>query len=537
MNATAPVIDAPRVTGDASFGGLVRIGETLVGALKRLEKRKDYKAVIASDNGQRLLEAINVATRDARNGKGPKVAKPLTADEAPEQAAAEAALVAALEEGVDRGPHLGDVPLELIDIGENVRVDPGELAELAASIAELGVLQPIRVIGPSHDGRYRAVWGQRRVMASVIAKKTTIPALIELDAEANVPGPRRSIEQLAENLQRKDLNPIEEAVALRAVLDADPALTQEALATKLGRSGPWVSNTLRLLGLVQPVQQALRAGTLSQSHGRAIVALPGKDQEEIARRAADEKISSTQLEREIGWKLDAAKQEAAKAAKTEKWIPKAIAALEAAGTPKDVDVSVSGSYYDMDVEAVARAVKKAGWAKAHSGSTYYGGYGSAPEKCDCTSVGLATGGRKAEVMKHCTNPKHVDRARNDDHVAEEARVKAIEAKVADLEARIRPLLESIPLPLLLLIAGRTHDLPELIVGKGDPDRAQLRDLAAGELAGRANSRYVYGERKATSDKALDDLLAMLAPVEGREASIEELIAAGVDVAADDTADR
>src|SRR6185369_11364875 len=93
------VLDAPRVTGDPSFGGLVRIGETLVGALKRLEKRKDYKAVIASDNGQRLLEAINVATRDARNGKGPKVAKPLTAVEAPEQAAAEAtaALVAALE--------------------------------------------------------------------------------------------------------------------------------------------------------------------------------------------------------------------------------------------------------------------------------------------------------------------------------------------------------------------------------------------------------------------------------------------------------
>lgn len=316
MASTAP---APRQTGDPSFGGLVQIGETLVGAVKRLEAGPDYARIIASEAGQRLLEAINIQARDARNGKGHAPAKTLTAEEAPAQAAAAA---------VDRGPFLEDVPLELIDIGENVRVDPGELAELAASIAELGVLQPIRVIGPSHDGRYRAVWGQRRVMASVIANKVTIPALIEPSAEANAPGARRSIEQLAENLQRKDLNAIEEAVAMRAVLDADPSLTQEQLATRLGRSGAWVSNTLRLLETAPEVQDLVRTEKLTTAHAKAIAGLDVDLQADFAERVVGSKWSSADTERNAKFAKEDAKRTRAERAAGEKHAAATIAILE-----------------------------------------------------------------------------------------------------------------------------------------------------------------------------------------------------------------
>lgn len=493
MASTAP---APRQTGDPSFGGLVQIGETLVGAVKRLEAGPDYARIIASEAGQRLLEAINIQARDARNGKGHAPAKTLTAEEAPAQAAAAV---------VDRGPFLEDVPLELIDIGENVRVDPGELAELAASIAELGVLQPIRVIGPSHDGRYRAVWGQRRVMASVIANKVTIPALIELSAEANAPGARRSIEQLAENLQRKDLNAIEEAVAMRAVLDADPSLTQEQLATRLGRSGAWVSNTLRLLQAAPEVQEGVRAGTVTASHAKALVGLPAKDQADLV-GSIKRGMSSHNLEGEIRWRAGAAEQKRKSAERTDKQIPKAIAALEAAGVAKDVQVAISHTY-NLENERISAALKKAGWKV--QGGTYGRGRDA---RCDCKAVRLEFN-RKWVVDPACVDIRHVDRQRNVDHQADRARERAIQAKVAELRTRIRPLVDALPLPLLLLIGAHNyHEMPELVAGKGDEDRSQLRDLVAERLAATADSRYAYGDRRPPADKALDDVLAMLEPV-------------------------
>lgn len=502
MASTAPVADVPRQTGDPSFGGLVQIGETLVGAVKRLEKGPDYARIIASENGQRLLEAINTQARDARNGKGRAPAKKLTAEEAPAQAAAEAA---AATDDVDQGPFLADVPLDLIDIGENVRVDPGELAELAASIAELGVLQPIRVIGPSHDGRYRAVWGQRRVMASIIAKKATIPALVELSAEANAPGARRSIEQLAENLQRKDLNAIEEAVAMRAVLDADPSLTQEQLATRLGRSGAWVSNTLRLLQAAPEVQEGVRTGTVTASHAKALVGLPAKDQADLV-GSIKRGMSSHNLEGEIRWRAGAAEQKRKTAERTEKQIPKAIAALEAAGIAKDFQVAISHTCI-LENERIDAAVKKAGW-KAALGTNGRG----RDARCDCKAVRLEFN-RKWVVELACVESRHVDRQRNVDHAADRAREQAIQAKVVELRTRIRPLVDALPLPVLLLIVAHNwSELPDLIIGKGDDDRSQLRDLVAERLASTADSRHAYAERRAPADKALDDVLAMLEPV-------------------------
>lgn len=505
MASSAPVADAPRVTGDPSFGGLVQIGETLVGAVKRLEARKDYATVIASDNGQRLLEAVNQATRDARNGKGRRAPKALTAEEAPEQAAAAVS-------DVDPGPFLGDVPLDLIDIGENVRVDPGELAELAASIRELGVLQPIRVIGPSHDGRYRAVWGQRRVMASIIAEKATIPALIELDAEANVPGARRSIEQLAENLQRKDLNPIEEAVAMRAVLDADPTLTQEQLAARLGRSGAWLSNALRLLTLSETALEAVRSGKLSASHGRALASLTPKHQADLVEQASGGRMSSHQLEQSISWRAQEAAQAAKKAKRTAALIPKAIQFLTDA---PDVDwtlrpaLAVSGPYDEIDVEAVSKAVKKAGFRVEGSGS-----YGYKPEDmvgiCDCTALTLNIGARdKLSMARRCVVQAHVDaKYKADGHFRRVERERDDRAR-AHREDALPAVLAEAPLgPLALRLA--IHALvSDVGYGRGAHDFAtgMLRFQDPEGNAGQALDDFLWTALEAHADAELPDALA------------------------------
>ena len=350
-------------------------------------------------------------------------------------------------------PQLEDVPLDLVDVGDNIRVDPGELDELTASIEELGVLQPVKVTSMA-NGRYRLLWGQRRVLASRQAGLETIPAIIDAGDDVLAdPGPRRSIEQLAENLQRKDLNPIEEAVALRAVLDATPDLTQVELAKRLGRSAPWVSNTLRLLDTASEVQDRIRTGELSASHGKAIAALPAKQQGELVRIVVNSKMSAHQLEREIQWKQDTAKNDEARARKTEKWIPKAIAALEAAEIAKDAGVQVTGGYYDTDVDAVRRAVQKAGWKLSTGGSYGYRG-DRIPKGCDCTVVELQIGGRKAEITRVCVNSRHVDRQVNLDHrerkAQEERRGRQIKVLRDAFEREVRA--TAIPYKLIELTA-------------------------------------------------------------------------------------
>src|SRR3954469_18759015 len=106
---------------------------------------------------------------------------------------------------------LDDILLELVDVDDNVRDDVGDLTELQASIAELGLLSPVKVT-TQPDGRYRLVYGQRRVLACRALGRLKISAIVEPASDVDQTGARRSIEQLAENLQRKDLNPIEEAV-------------------------------------------------------------------------------------------------------------------------------------------------------------------------------------------------------------------------------------------------------------------------------------------------------------------------------------
>jgi len=148
-------------------------------------------------------------------------------------------------------------------------IEPEALRELAASIGEHGLLQPIvvsRVAGETDV--YELVVGERRLQASRLAGLERVPALIR---EVT---PEQSLElALVENIQRADLSPLEEAAAYRQLID-EFGLTQEQVAQRVGRARTTVANTLRLLGLCDDARSALAAGTITEGHARALLALP-----------------------------------------------------------------------------------------------------------------------------------------------------------------------------------------------------------------------------------------------------------------------
>lgn len=318
-----------------------------------------------------------------------------------------------------------DLPLDLVDVGTNVRVDAGELAELAASIRELGVLQPVRAIGPGAGGRYRLVWGQRRYLASLLAEKTTIPAFVEASADVNAPGPRRSIEQLVENLQRKDLNAIEEAIALREVLDGDTGLTQAALAQQLGRSPSWLANTLGILKAPTAIQDGIRAGALTVGHAKALSGLPAKDAERLAKAAIKDGTSAHELEREAKWQRDAADRQAASKAKSEKNAAKAVAELKNLGYP--AGATVYSNSWGQDSTVLQKAIQAAGWKFSTAWT------GAKPGKaCDCQGRHVEIGWSDKVVIRlvchvrtHVESKEAAERERRDAKANEARRLRAL----------------------------------------------------------------------------------------------------------------
>ncbi|RKQ35435.1 ParB/RepB/Spo0J family partition protein [Kocuria tytonis] len=166
--------------------------------------------------------------------------------------------------------------------------DEDELAELAFSVKELGVLQPI-VVRPSHgDGpeKYELVMGERRWRAVQEAGLSSIPAIIRDTADNDL-----LRDALLENLHRAQLNPLEEAAAYQQLMEEFGA-TQEQLSERIGRSRPQISNTLRLLRLPALVQRRVAAGVLSSGHARALLALSDPaDMERLAQRIVAEGMS------------------------------------------------------------------------------------------------------------------------------------------------------------------------------------------------------------------------------------------------------
>ncbi|PKQ36347.1 MAG: chromosome partitioning protein ParB [Actinobacteria bacterium HGW-Actinobacteria-11] len=189
-------------------------------------------------------------------------------------------------------PELEEVPgIHLIQVDPNSIVanprqprthfDADDLAELVHSVREFGVLQPV-VVRKNATGDYELIMGERRTRAAREAGLDVIPAIVRDTADEDL-----LRDALLENLHRSELNPLEEASAYQQLLD-DFGITQEELATRIGRSRPQISNTIRLLKLPVPVQQRVAAGVLTAGHARAILSL---ETPESMQRLADKVVN------------------------------------------------------------------------------------------------------------------------------------------------------------------------------------------------------------------------------------------------------
>ncbi len=170
--------------------------------------------------------------------------------------------------------------------------DAGSLDELKASISQYGVLVPI-IVRRRGDG-YELVAGERRWRACAALLRPTIPAIVRASND------RETLEfAIVENLQRENLNPLEEAAGFAYLID-EYELTQDDVARRLGKSRPAVANTLRLLSLDDSVKAMLVDGRLSAGHARALLAAPERDRAALAQRAAKDGLTVRALERLTG---------------------------------------------------------------------------------------------------------------------------------------------------------------------------------------------------------------------------------------------
>lgn len=188
-------------------------------------------------------------------------------------------------------------PLRDIPVGDIVpntyqprrTFDEEALVSLTNSIRELGVLQPI-LVREGEGGTFELIAGERRWRAATRAGLDRIPAIVRtVDDETSL------AHAIVENVQRAELNAIEEAAAFQQLID-DFDLTQDEVATRVGRSRPAVANALRLLQLPTPIQRHIIEGRLSAGHGRVLVVLDADDQSDLASRVINEGLSVRALE-------------------------------------------------------------------------------------------------------------------------------------------------------------------------------------------------------------------------------------------------
>lgn len=187
---------------------------------------------------------------------------------------------------------LRHLPIELLQRGRyqpRREIAPEAIQELADSIRAQGIIQPI-VVRSIEAGRYEIIAGERRWRAAQLAGLTDIPALIK-----DIPDEAAAAIALIENIQRENLNPVEEAMALQRLLD-EFAMTHQEVATAVGKSRTTVTNSLRLLSLQPEVKIMLERGELEMGHARTLLALEGHFQVEAAKIVADKKLSVRETE-------------------------------------------------------------------------------------------------------------------------------------------------------------------------------------------------------------------------------------------------
>jgi ParB family chromosome partitioning protein len=173
------------------------------------------------------------------------------------------------------------------------RMDQEALNALAASIKAQGIMQPI-LVRPVGDGKHEIIAGERRWRAARIAGLSSVPVLVR-----NVPDQQALAVALIENIQREDLNALEEAAGIDRLV-REFSLTHQAVADAVGKSRTTVTNLLRLLDLPPPVRELLAQGQLEMGHARALLVLPADQQIALAREAAAEGWSVREVERRVG---------------------------------------------------------------------------------------------------------------------------------------------------------------------------------------------------------------------------------------------
>jgi ParB family chromosome partitioning protein len=194
---------------------------------------------------------------------------------------------------------LVELQIETLQPGKyqpRMRVEEASLRELADSIKAQGLIQPI-LVRPITGDRYEIVAGERRWRAARLAGLTTVSAQVRTisDKEALAMA-------LIENIQREDLNPLEQANGIQRLID-EFSMTHEAAAQAVGRSRVMVTNLLRLLALTAPVRELMQSGQLDMGHARALLALSGMQQAEAAREIVARGLSVRETERLVGARL------------------------------------------------------------------------------------------------------------------------------------------------------------------------------------------------------------------------------------------
>jgi ParB family transcriptional regulator, chromosome partitioning protein len=195
---------------------------------------------------------------------------------------------------------LRQIPIDQLERGRyqpRFTMNKGPLKELADSITAQGVVQPI-IVRQMTNGKYEIIAGERRWRAAQLAGLETIPAVVR-----SIPDEAAMAISLIENIQREDLNPMEEAMAMQRLMQ-EFEMTHQQLADRVGRSRAAVSNYLRLLTLGEDVRKLLETGRLDMGHARALLSLSGAEQLRLGRKVAEDGLTVRQTEAMVRRMLD-----------------------------------------------------------------------------------------------------------------------------------------------------------------------------------------------------------------------------------------